>query len=572
MRVPILGASYAGRSTIASGQLAVNVYAESNKDDPQAPTPITWYPTPGSVLYSNPNNIRSTRCTYRTSKGTAYVVVGPVVYFLSSNQTLNIVGFIADRLSQVYMADNGSVVVLVDGISGYVIDMASNDFGQIVDPAFYGADFVAFLDTFFIFNRPGTNQFYISASIANFGMLTSTAIATGTISAAGAAYTNGTYNNIALTGGSGTGATANITVAGNAVTVVTLVEAGMNYLVSDVLSALAANIGGTGAGFTYTVQTTASAFDPLDIAAKSGSADPIVAILAIHRELWLIGDLTAEIWIGTGAADFYFQQQQGAFIEQGSAAPYSATNIDVTLFYISQNKAGNLIVVKGVGYDVEEISTPRLIKEFKNYPTISDAIGFCFQIEDHAFYCLVFPTANKTWLYELKTGWWNEWAWTDENGILNRHRANCAMFAYGENLIGDWENGKLLSLKQNVGTDEGSLIRRIKTFPHIMKNGDRVYYDEFVADVTVGELDDEQDVDEPKISLSWSDDRGKTYGNPVEQTLGAYGEFLTQPSWNRLGSARDRVFKLEWSTRMNLALNGAFIDFTPEVGQILQKQ
>jgi len=175
---------------------------------------------------------------------------------------------------------------------------------------------------------------------------------------------------------------------------------------------------------------------------------------------------------------------------------------------------------------------------------------------------LAFPQANKTWLYDLTTELWSEWNWSDANGILNRSRANCAMFAYGKNIIGDWENGTLLTLEPDVFTDLGAPIVRIRTFPHIMKNGDRISYKQFTADVSVGNYDD-QNAAEPMIYLSWSDDRGVTYGNPVGQSLGSLGNYLTQPSWNRLGMARDRVFKLQHSAPMNVAINGAFIDAVP---------
>jgi hypothetical protein len=164
---------------------------------------------------------------------------------------------------------------------------------------------VHFLDTFFIFNRPDTNQFYITTSMANFGLLSNTAIADGTI-VGGSLYTNGTYENVPLTGGNGDGATATIIVSGNTVTTVNISDGGKNYVLGNVLSASAADLGGTGSGFTYTITEMGTAFDPLDIAAKSGSADPIVAIIALHKELWLIGELTCEVWIGTGAADFLF--------------------------------------------------------------------------------------------------------------------------------------------------------------------------------------------------------------------------------------------------------------------------
>lgn len=95
-------------------------------------------------------------------------------------------------------------------------------------------------------------------------------IATGAIATlgaitAGAAYVNGQYANVPLTGGTGAGATANITVAGGGVTVVTLTNRGLGYTVADALSASNANLGGAGAGFSIPVATIAhdsAAFNP----------------------------------------------------------------------------------------------------------------------------------------------------------------------------------------------------------------------------------------------------------------------------------------------------------------------
>ena len=79
-------------------------------------------------------------------------------------------------------------------------------------------------------------------------------ILTATITNAGAGYTNGTYTNTPLTGGSGTLATANITVAGNVVTSVVINGHGKNYVIGNTLSA---SITG-GAGFVLTVVTLMS--------------------------------------------------------------------------------------------------------------------------------------------------------------------------------------------------------------------------------------------------------------------------------------------------------------------------
>lgn len=69
----------------------------------------------------------------------------------------------------------------------------------------------------------------------------------------GSAYTNGFYPTVALTGGTGSGATADITVTGGKVSAVVIVAKGTGFTAGDSLSALAANIGGTGTGFTVSV-------------------------------------------------------------------------------------------------------------------------------------------------------------------------------------------------------------------------------------------------------------------------------------------------------------------------------
>ena len=69
----------------------------------------------------------------------------------------------------------------------------------------------------------------------------------------GSGYVNASYTNVPLTGGSGAGATANITVSGGAVTAVTIFDPGAGYEVGDSLSASNTNLGGTGSGFAVPV-------------------------------------------------------------------------------------------------------------------------------------------------------------------------------------------------------------------------------------------------------------------------------------------------------------------------------
>ena len=102
-----------------------------------------------------------------------------------------------------------------------------------------------------LFAAPGMSAF------ANMATIVGAIAKVGTITP-GSGYGSGIYQNVPLTGGSGTGAIANFTITSGAVSAVTLVSGGVNYLVNDVLSATSASIGGAGSGFSVPVASLSS--------------------------------------------------------------------------------------------------------------------------------------------------------------------------------------------------------------------------------------------------------------------------------------------------------------------------
>jgi len=73
----------------------------------------------------------------------------------------------------------------------------------------------------------------------------------------GSLYTNGVYQNVSLTGGSGANATADIVIAGGAVTSCSITFGGNFYVVGDILSC--SSLGSTGSGFSVTVSAVSNA-------------------------------------------------------------------------------------------------------------------------------------------------------------------------------------------------------------------------------------------------------------------------------------------------------------------------
>ena len=118
------------------------------------------------------------------------------------------------------------------------------------------------------------HYFYYPVSIVQ-GQISGFGAPTG-----GTLYTNGNYQDISLTGGNGSGATATITVSGGAVTSVVLNDGGSFYIVGDVLSATTTDIGGTGSGFSITVT---AANNPNGVSWLGDNYDPVLLYGAMRE-------------------------------------------------------------------------------------------------------------------------------------------------------------------------------------------------------------------------------------------------------------------------------------------------
>jgi hypothetical protein len=242
----------------------------------------------------------------------------------------------------------------------------------------------------------------------------------------------------------------------------------------------------------YISGSLAVTFDPLDFANKEAYPDLLVVAVVAHRLLYLFGERSTEIWFDAGATDIgagsfpFAAMQSQVFIDHGCAAEYSPAVYDLMVFWLTRDRQGQGIVMMVAGETTKRVSTYAIEAEIAGYERINDAIGFTYQLAGHTFYVLTFPHADKTWSYDITTQLWHEWAWIDTNGAEHRHRANCFCPVNDTLVVGDWQNGNLYALDNRVFTDNGQPIKRVRTYPHILADGKRVFYRQFLADMETG--------------------------------------------------------------------------------------
>ena len=308
--------------------------------------------------------------------------------------------------------------------------------------------------------------------------------------------------------------------------------------------------------------------DALDFASAEGSPDGLVGLIVDHREAWLFGTDSVEVWYDAGLADFPLTRIQGAFNEIGCVAAFSIAKLDNGLFWLGTDARGQGIVYRANGYTGTRVSTHAVEYAIAQYGNISDAIAYTYQQEGHAFYVLTFPTGNATWVYDVATQAWHERAGWD-NGVFMRHRSNCQCNFGGNIIVGDFENGNIYRFDLDVYADNGGIqkwLRSWRALPTGQNNLKRTAQHSLQLDCQAGVGLATGQGDDPQVMLRWSDDGGHTWSNEHWAPIGKVGQYFRRVFWRRLGMTlklRDRVYEVSGTDPVKIAIVGAELILSP---------
>lgn len=293
-------------------------------------------------------------------------------------------------------------------------------------------------------------------------------------------------------------------------------------------------------------------FDPLDFATAEGRPDPLVAVLSDHREVFMFGTKTIEVWYNSGAADFPFERNQGAFIEKGCAAPNTVASQNNTVYFVGSD----LMVYQMAGYTPVRISSHAVEKTLKGVD-ISDAFAYTYQDEGHLFYVLTIPARDLTWCFDISTGAWH----IRQSYQFGRHQSNNAIFFDSKTLVGDFQNGRVYQMANNYYTDDGEPVIREFVLPTVNRGREFLTVDSLEFDMSTGVGLTLGQGSDPELRVYFSKDDGNEYSQSFKAgKIGKKGEYLSRAKVNRFGCARQFTFKVEISDPIPVDIGGAWVE------------
>lgn len=279
---------------------------------------------------------------------------------------------------------------------------------------------------------------------------------------------------------------------------------------------------------------------------SSADAKPgiLVTLIDLHREMWLIKNNSAEVWINAGQSGFVFQRLQGVAIEQGCAAPYSVCTDNDSVYWLGASERGEGIVWKTAGYQVKRISTHAIEYALRDYPTIADCRGFTYEDAGHLFVVFTFPSGNATWVYDVTTELWAERG-EFVHGQWTRDAGSGHTFFNGSHVLGDYRTGRLYKLDPNYTTGL-QFLRAWPAFEPGKTPAGRVKFTGLTIDGQTGVGNSVAPGNNPQALLRYSDDDGQTWTSYKQSSMGKKGETTATLRWLRLGSSRSRGVNRVW--------------------------
>ena len=313
---------------------------------------------------------------------------------------------------------------------------------------------------------------------------------------------------------------------------------------------------------------TTSAFNgDLNYQKAENISDNINGLIAVNGILWVFGIRSYQIYQSQPGNQFNpFIGVSTAGNQIGCKAPKSITTVNNQVFWLGSSTAGENTIFVGAGInDIQRISTNAIEIEIGKMKDATDAIGQTWAFNGHTFYAITFPTADKTFVYDLSTKEWHNRSTRDP--LLNvPHLWNYqfATLAYNKIWFSTYDGQYLTYLDGDKLTEyDGRPIVRTRVSPVIISQFSNVIMNEFELECSVGStLILSGQGSNPQAMLQISLDGGFTWSNEKWKTLGKTGQYLMRTKWAGLGMGRLIVIRIVISDPVKVIMTGAKSRYT----------
>jgi hypothetical protein len=292
-----------------------------------------------------------------------------------------------------------------------------------------------------------------------------------------------------------------------------------------------------------------SNWNALDFATAEAAPDDVLWGVVDHRELFLFGRETTEVWYNSGNADFPLDRVQSGFIEHGIMSAQAAGKCDNGVYLLGNDGIAYLLN----GYTPQRVSHHQFEASVEGYADKSCSV-VPWTEGGHKF--VAYRFAEGCWLYDIATQLWHERI----SYARNTWRGKFVLQAYSRFLVADAESNQLGQFSAESFSEFGEVLRSECTSAAVFQEGQLVHHDMLELHFETGVGTQTGQGSDPKVMLQFSDDGGRKWSSEKWRSLGAIGDFRHRVRFARLGAARDRVYRYAISDPVRRTLTNAVLN------------
>lgn len=135
------------------------------------------------------------------------------------------------------------------------------------------------------------------------------------------------------------------------------------------------------------------------------------------------------------------------------------------------------------------------------------------------------------------------------------------MYYAGLHLVGDYRTGAVFALDLDYYQDGTDPLPAIRAAAHIAgPDYTWIIHNRLQVDMETGVGLNNGQGRVPEVLLDWSNDGGHTWSNQLSASMGKMGKYGARVRWNRLGRAKDRVYRLTITDPVKRVILGAALN------------
>lgn len=199
-----------------------------------------------------------------------------------------------------------------------------------------------------------------------------------------------------------------------------------------------------------------TSIDGLNFATAESQADLLVRPYTFNQIAYMMGEETIEPWWNSGQGNPPFDRVEGGILQVGIVSRHAVTNDNSYVYFLANNYQVYSLRGSAAGVLTPLLPEP-MVREFKSYGTVADAIMWTINLDGQWLVYLTFPSADKTWVYAVGGEWFEVGA-----GLSGRDLSNSYVFAFNKHLVADYQNGNIYELSDLNYDDNGDEIIRTR--------------------------------------------------------------------------------------------------------------